>query len=138
MSGRTWLGGIYLRGGGHNIVLRALNHYKKRVENIGSDPHVQENPTLRIVVVEEGKKTSAKVGVIIKIINAGINNPKLIDQVQFDVPIMEKALKCYQSDIEKIANTMQERYSDIFDEPKKLQDDLPLIKDALSKIKQFQ
>lgn len=137
MSGRTWLGGIYLRGGGHKIVLRALKHYKNRVENVGSDPQVSQVPTIRQVVVEEGKKTSQKVSVIIKIINAGVNDPKIIDQVQFDVPLIQKALNCYQVDIEKIGNAMQERYVELFDEPKKLQDDLPLIKEALEKINKF-
>jgi hypothetical protein len=90
-----------------------------------------------MMVVEEGKKTAEKVPLVIKIINAGLDNPKLIEQVEFEVPLIEKALNCYKSDIEKIANTMEERYTYLFDEPKNLQEDLPLIKEALVKIKQF-
>jgi len=137
MSARTWLGGIYLREGGHGIVLRALDHYRRRVANVGSDPQIRDVPSLRILVVEEGKKTAEKVPLVIKIINAGLDNPKLIEQVEFEVPLIEKALNCYKSDIEKIVNTMVERYTYLFDEPKNLQEDLPLIKEALVKIKQF-
>ncbi len=137
MSARTWLGGIYLREGGHGIVLRALDHYRRRVANVGSDPQIRDVPSLRILVVEEGKKTAEKVPLVIKIINAGLDNPKLIEQVEFEVPLIEKALNCYKSDIEKIVNTMVERYTYLFDEPKNLQSDLPLIKEALVKIKQF-
>lgn len=138
MSGRTWVGGIYLRGGGHKIVLRALNHYKNRVETVGADPQLKESAiTLRSLVVKEGKKTSQKVQLLIKIINAGLNDPKLINQVEFQVPLIEKALNCYGADVEKIVNTMQERYVTLFDEPKNLRDDLPLVKEALSKINQF-
>jgi len=137
MSARTWLGGIYLREGGHGIVLRALDHYRRRVANVGSDPQIRDVPSLRMLVVEEGKKTAEKVPLVIKIINAGLDNPKLIEQVEFEVPLIEKALNCYKADIEKIVNTMEERYTYLFDEPKNLQDDLPLIKEALVKIKQF-
>jgi len=137
MSARTWLGGIYLREGGHGIVLRALNHYRRRVANVGSDPQIRDVPSLRMIVVEEGKKTAEKVPLVIKIINAGLDNPKLIEQVEFEVSLIEKALNCYKSDIEKIVNTMVERYTYLFDEPKNLQNDLPLIKEALVKIKQF-
>jgi len=137
MSARTWLGGIYLREGGHGIVLRALDHYRRRVANVGSDPQIRDVPSLRILVVEEGKKTAEKVPLVIKIINAGLDNPKLIEQVEFEVPLIEKALNCYKADIEKIVNTMEERYTYLFDEPKNLQSDLPLITEALVKIKQF-
>ncbi len=137
MTGKTWLGGIYLRGGGHVIVLRALKHYQNRVENVGSDPHLNEIPSLRPLIAGEGKKTSEKVQVVIKIINAGVNDPKFIDQIEFDVPLIQKALNCYKADIEKIAVTMKERYADLFDEPKNLQYDLPLIKEANEKINQF-
>jgi len=139
MSGRAWLGGIYLRKGGYVIVLKALKHYQNRVAKIANDPHVKETAmNLRMLFAEEGKKTAQKVDVVIKIINAGKNDPKLINQAQFDVPLIEKALKCYQADIEKIANTMRERYIDLFDEPKNLQADLPFIQEALQEIKKFQ
>ncbi len=137
MSARNWLGGIYLRERGHGIVLRALDHYRRRVANVGSDPQIRDVPSLRMLVVEEGKKTAEKVPLVIKIINAGLDNPKLIEQVEFEVPLIEKALNCYKADIEKIVNTMEERYTYLFDEPKNLQEDLPLIKEALVKIKQF-
>ena len=137
MSARTWLGGIYLRKRGHGIVLRALDHYRRRVANVGSDPQIRDVPSLRMLVIEEGKKTAEKVPLVIKIINAGLDNPKLIEQVEFEVSLIEKALNCYKSDIEKIVNTMVERYTYLFDEPKNLQSDLPLIKEALVKIKQF-
>ena len=138
MSGRNWLGGIYLRGGGHNIVLRALIHYKKRVETVGNDPQLEDTPVnLRSLIMDEGKKTSEQVRMLIKIINAGIKDPKLINQVQFQVPLIQKALKCYHVDVEKIVKNMQDRYLDLFDEPKNLQNDLPLIQDALKEINKF-
>ncbi len=138
MSGKSWLGGIYLRGRGHNIVLKALNHYGKRVSTVGNDPQLQESAmNLRMLVVEEGKKTAQKVDVVIKIISAGKNDPKMINQVEFDVPLIEKALTCYKADIEKIGETMHERYLELFDEPKNLQFDLPLIDEALQEIKKF-
>jgi dsRNA-specific ribonuclease len=138
MPGRTWLGGIYLRKGGHAIVLKALKHYQNRVQKIGNDPQLQDAAmNLRMLVAEEGKKTAQKVDVVMKIINVGRNDPKLINQVEFEIPLIEKALKCYQADIEKIADTMHERYVELFDEPKNLQEDLPLIAHALKEINKF-
>lgn len=138
MSGRSWLGGIYLRSGGYVIVLKALKHYQNRVQTVGNDPQLQDTAmNLKMLVAEEGKKTAQKVGVVMNIINAGKNDPKLINQVQFEVPLIEKALKCYQTDLEKIADTMEARYAELFDEPKNLQDDLPLIEQALKEINKF-
>ncbi|MFQ5573385.1 MAG: hypothetical protein ACE5EJ_03950 [Nitrosopumilaceae archaeon] len=138
MSRRTWLGGIYLRGGGYAIVIKALQHYQKRVQTIGNDPQLQETAmNLKMLVAEEGKKTAQKVGVVMNIINTGRNDPKMMNQIQFDVPLIEKALKCYQNDLEKIAENMEARYAELFDEPKNLQDDLPLIEQALKEINKF-
>jgi len=138
MSGKNWLGGIYLRQGGYNIVLRALDYYKNKVDNVGSDPQMKETPiTLRSLIVEEGKKTSKKIQVVTKIIQVGLNDPKLIQQIQFEIPIIQKALNSYKTDIEKIVKNMEERYSEIFDEPKNLQDDLPLIEQAIKEINKF-
>ncbi|MFB5610203.1 MAG: hypothetical protein ACE5R3_03095 [Nitrosopumilaceae archaeon] len=138
MSGKSWLGGIFLRNRGYNIVLKALNHYRKRVSTVGNDPQLQESAmNLRMLVAEEGKKTAQKVDVVIKIINAGKNDPKMMNQVEFEVPLIEKALNCYKVDIEKIGETMHERYLELFDEPKNLQFDLPLIDEALQEIKKF-
>jgi len=109
MSSKNWLGGIYLRQGGYNIVLRALDYYKNKVDNVGSDPQM-----------EEGKKTSKKIQVVTKIIQVGLNDPKLIQQIQFEIPIIQKALNSYKTDIEKIVKNMEERYSETFDEPKNL------------------
>ena len=88
-------------------------------------------------MVEEGKKTAQKVDMVIKIISAGKNDPKMINQVEFDVPLIEKALTCYKADIAKIGETMHERYLELFDEPKNLQFDLQLIDEALQEIKKF-
>ena len=135
MSSNLWLGGIYLQNGGHIIVLKALKHYKNRVSKIGNDPQLQDAAiTLRMLISDEGKKTAEKVDSVMKIISAGKNDPNLINQTQFEVPLMEKALKCYQADIKKITHTMQKRYGDLFDEPKNLYDDLPLIDNALKEI----
>ena len=138
MSAKPWLGGIYLRSGGYKIVLKALQHYKNRVENIGNDPQLVGVPVnLRSLVIEEGKKTSKKIEVVIKILNVGVKDPKIINQLQFEIPVLEKALTCYHSDIEKIVRNMKEQCYDVFDEPKNLELELPQVREALESIKKF-
>jgi len=43
MSEKSWIGGIYLKEeGGYEIILACLNHYKKRLQTIGSSPELKE------------------------------------------------------------------------------------------------
>ena len=61
MTEKTWLGGIYLKEeGGYEIILRALNHYKKRLRTISSSPELSEAPMFVQVVEQEAMKTFPK------------------------------------------------------------------------------
>ncbi len=43
MSEKIWIGGIYLKDeGGYEIVLKSLQHYKKRLRSIEDSPELKE------------------------------------------------------------------------------------------------
>jgi len=131
---------IFLKEGhGDKIVIKALTHYKKRLETISSDPQVKEfGGGIAMLLGQEGQKTSAQIQPIIDRINVGVLESSTLEQVRYDVPIIIKALNCYQVDIQKIVKNMQEKYFELFDEPKNLNQDLPLIAQALEKINRFE
>ena len=140
MAEKVWLGKIFLKEGhGDKIVIKALTHYKKRLATISSDPQVKEfGMAMAMLVGQEGQKTSAQIQPIIDRINIGVLENSTLDQVSYDVPLIIKALNCYQADIQKIVKNMQEKCGELFDEPKNLNQDLPMVAQAIEKINQFE
>jgi len=44
MTGKIWLGGIYLKDeGGYEIILKSLNHYKNRLKTLDESPELKES-----------------------------------------------------------------------------------------------
>ncbi|MDE0267409.1 MAG: hypothetical protein OXK17_10450 [Thaumarchaeota archaeon] len=42
MADRIWLGGIYLKEeGGYKIILKSLNHYKRRLSTLSESPELK-------------------------------------------------------------------------------------------------
>jgi hypothetical protein len=105
VSEKVWLGRIYLKSeGGYEIVLKALNHYKKRLRNIDASPELAGAPMFVQIVQQEASKTYPAVNALISKITKGLEDSETLNSIQTDVPLMERALKCYQSDIEKMKN----------------------------------
>ena len=47
MSEKIWLGGIYLKEeGGYDIILRSLNHYKKRLMTVDKSPEIKDSAAM--------------------------------------------------------------------------------------------
>ncbi|MFY9300887.1 MAG: hypothetical protein WAO91_06835 [Candidatus Nitrosotenuis sp.] len=138
MSQKVWLGRIYLREeGGYEIILRALHHYKKRLKNIGRSPELKDAPMFAQLVQHEAGKTGPLIDPIINKIKAGLQNPESLESLRADIPIFEKALNCYQSDIQKSQASQGSFYSDLISDKNVAASDLAKIKDALGKINQF-
>lgn len=138
MSQKAWLGGIYLKEeGGYEIVLRALNHYKKRLKSIGRSPELQGAAMFAQVVQQEAKKTGPLVDQTINKIKNGLENPDSLNELQADIPVFEKALGCYQSDIQKAQSESDAFYSELIPDLKVALSDLQKIKTALSRLSEF-
>ena len=55
----VWLGGIYIRNeGGHEIILKSLNHYKKRLQTLHKSPELQNSAAMFASVLnQQARKT---------------------------------------------------------------------------------
>lgn len=137
MSDKVWLGRIYIREeGGYEIVLRALIHYRKRLRNISSSPQLKDAPMFAQIVQHEAMKTVPAIDGVIEKIQLGLREPASFDELQNDIPFIEKALDCYQSDIQKAqqGNTF---YAKALEGNDFANADFELIKNAMQRIKQF-
>ncbi|MEW6044646.1 MAG: hypothetical protein AB1608_10325 [Thermoproteota archaeon] len=137
MSDKVWLGRIYIREeGGYEIVLRALTHYRKRLRNISSSPQLKDAPMFAQIVQHEAMKTVPAIDVVIEKIQRGLREPASFDELQRDIPFIEKALDCYQSDIQK-AQQGDTFYTKTLEGNDFANADFELIKNAMRRIKQF-
>ena len=108
----VWLGSIFIKNeGGYEILISALKHYKKRLRNIASSPELQDAPMFKQVVEQEAMKTYPHIDVLIKKINHGLINSEKLHDIEQDIPILEKSLQNYSSDLQKanIARTNESR-----------------------------
>lgn len=137
MSDKVWLGRIYIREeGGYEIVLRALTHYRKRLRNIISSPQLKDAPTFAQIVQREAMKTVPAIDVVIEKIQLGLREPALFNELQNDIPFIEKALDCYQSDIQK-SQQGDTFYAKALEGNDFANADFELIENAIQRIKQF-
>lgn len=136
MSQKIWLGGIYLKEeGGYELVLRALHHYKKRLRNIRKSPEIKDAPMFAQLIEQEAMKAYPLVGGLITKIGDGLQDTEILKSLESDISLFEKALSCYQSDIQK--TDTDSFYSELIPDRNIAISDYNIIKSALEKIAQF-
>ena len=140
MSEKIWLGGIYLKEeGGYDIILRALNHYKKRLSTIEKSPEIKDSAAMFGGILRQAaNKTLPQIDEIIQKIHESLQDPQTSNRLDEKIPFLEKALTSYETDIIKAQNTGHEYYLSLVGDLPKVKEDLELIKIAKSKIKEFE
>ena len=139
MSEKAWMGAIYLKDeGGYEIVLKSLNHYKKRLRTIGSSPELKEAAGMFAPILnQQAMKTYPKILEVIQKVKDSLGGIQLISKLSEDISILEKALSCYEADIHKAEDTEHEYFVKLVGNIVVARNDLKIIKRALYKIKQF-
>ncbi len=138
MSDKVWLGKIYLKEeGGYEIILRSLHHYKKRLKNIGRSPEIRDAPMFAQIIQHEASKTGPLIDPLIDKIREGLQNPEVLQKLESDIPFFEKALNCYQSDIQKSQTNSDAFYSELITDKNIAATDLGNIQTALDEITRF-
>ncbi|HXW03452.1 MAG TPA: hypothetical protein VD651_04240 [Nitrosarchaeum sp.] len=139
MSDKIWLGAIYLRDeGGYEIILRSLNHYKKRLKTLGSSPELKDSSAMfGSLLQQEAMKTIPKIDEMIKKIKDALSDDIVLNSISEDRSFLVKALSCYESDINKAQNTGHEYFLKLVGDLPFVKNDLDLVKNALDKIDQF-
>ena len=140
MTEKTWLGGIYFKDeGGYEIILKSLNHYKNRLRTLNKSPELKEAAAMFAPVLnQQAMKTIPKIDEITKKIQDSLNSMESINNLQEDIPFLEKALACYESDIHKAEDTGYEYFMTLVGDMVQARKDLDIIKIALNKINQFE
>ena len=139
MSEKVWIGGIYLKEeGGYEIILKSLTHYEKRLKTIHASPEVKEAAAMFAPVLQsQAKKRIPMIETAKTNIEKFLVNSKIIEPLQQDLEIIEKALECRKSDIEKAETTSDEYFLKLVENLDESKKDLPQIENALKKIKLY-
>ncbi|EGP93584.1 hypothetical protein [Nitrosarchaeum koreense] len=139
MSDKIWLGAIYLKDeGGYEIILRSLNHYKKRLKTLGSSPELKDSSAMfGSLLQQEAMKTIPKIDGMTKKIKDALSDDITLNSLSEDRSFLVKALSCYESDINKAQNTGHEYFLKLVGDLPFVKKDLDLVKNALDKINQF-
>ncbi|MDH3696835.1 MAG: hypothetical protein OEQ15_05925 [Nitrosopumilus sp.] len=140
MVEKIWLGRIYFKDeGGYEIVLKSLNHYKNRLKTLSNSPELKEAAAMFAPVLnQQAMKTIPMIDETIKKIQDSLNNAESVNNLQDDIPFLEKALTCYESDIHKAEDTGYEYFVKLVGDMVQARKDLETIKIALKKINQFE
>ncbi|MGI9567975.1 MAG: hypothetical protein ACR2LL_13335 [Nitrosopumilus sp.] len=139
MSEKMWNGAIFLKEeGGYKIVLKSLNHYKKRLKTFGNSPEIKDAAAMFASVLnQQAMKTIPKIDETVKKIEGNLTDIKQMNKLREDISFLEKALTCYEADICKAQDTGHEYFVNLVGDLQEAQKDLEKIKIALDKIKQF-
>ena len=138
MVDKIWLGGIFLKNeGGYEIVLKSLGHYKKRLQTIGNSPELKEAAAMFAPVLQQqAVKIVPQIDVTVSKIHDALSDSIPVDSLADDVPLIQKALECYQSDIEKAETTGHEYFQKLLGDITRAKQDSTIIAQAIDKIKQ--
>ena len=140
MSEKIWLGGIYLKEeGGNDIVLRSLNHYKKRLMSVDKSPEIKDSAAMFGGILKQAAmKTIPQIDEITQKIQNSLSEPQSVTTLNENIAFLEKALTSYETDITKAQDTGHEYYLNLVGDLPTVKNDLELIKIAKSKIRQFE
>ncbi len=139
MSGKFWIGAIYLRDeGGYEIIIKSLKHYRKRLKTLDNSPELKDAAAMFASALnQQAMKTVPIIDETIQKIQNNLSDIQSITKLSEDIPFLEKALSCYEADIKKAQDTGHEYFVKLVGNMIEARDDLNTIKIALHKIKQF-
>ena len=139
MTDKIWLGGIFLKNeGGYEIILKAFRHYKKRLQTMGNSPELKEAAAMFAPVLQQqAVKIIPRIDETVTKIQNVLSDIIPINSLEDDIQLMQRALECYQSDIEKAENTGNEYFLKLLDDLLTAKKDSADIAKAINKINQF-
>ena len=139
MAEKVWLGAIFLKDeGGYEIVLKSLEHYRKRLRTLSKSPELKDSAAMFASVLnQQAMKTVPKIDEVVEKIKNSINDIQAVKELSDEIPFFEKALMCYESDIDKAQNTGHEYFVELVGDLATAKNDVDIIKTALKKIKEY-
>jgi len=139
MSEKIWLGRIFLKEeGGYKIILKSLTHYKKRLQTIHASPEVKQAAAMFAPVLQsQAKKRIPMIESTKENIEKFLLDSTSIESLEQNLEIIEKALECRKSDIEKAESTSEDYFIKLVKDVEESKKDLSNIDNALLKIKSY-
>ena len=139
MAEKVWMGAIFLKDeGGYEIVLKSLEHYRKRLRTLSKSPELKDSAAMFASVLnQQAMKTVPKIDEVVEKIKNSINDIQAVKELSDEVSFFEKALMCYESDIDKAQNTGHEYFVELVGDLAIAKNDVNTIKTALKKIKEY-
>ena len=139
MSEKIWLGSIFIKDeGGYKILLKALEHYKKRLRTIGNSPELKDSSAMfGSLLQQEAMKTIPKIDETVKKIQEGLTDEKTLNLLSSDSSFLVKALLCYDADIKKAQDLGHEYFLKLVGDLSQIKNHPSIIQNALNKIEQF-
>ena len=139
MTEKVWMGAIFLKDeGGYEIVLKSLEHYRKRLRTIAQSPELKDSAAMFASVLnQQAMKTVPKIDEVVEKIKTSINDIQAMQNLSNEISFFEKALMCYESDIDKAQNTGHEYFVNLVGDLAAAKNDVEIIRTALKKIKEF-
>ena len=139
MTGKIWLGGMYLKNeGGYEIILKSLSHYKNRLKTLNESPELKESgATFGSILNQQARKTVPKINEVVEKIHASLSDEQVLKKLEEEKQFLEKALSCYQSDIRKAEDTGNEYFVKLVGDMIQGRKDLDTIKTALDKVNSY-
>ena len=139
MSEKIWVGGIYLKEeGGYKIILKSLTHYKKRLQTIHASPEVKQAAAMFAPVLQsQAKKRIPMIESTKENIEKFLLDSTATETLEQNLEIIEKALECRKSDIEKAESTSEDYFIKLLKDVEESKKDLPELDNALLKIKAY-
>ena len=132
------MGSIFLKDeGGYKIILRALEHYKKRLRSIASSPELKDNPMFAQVVEQEAMKVYPKIGSLIVGILQSLENFDIMKKIESNTSLILRALDSYKTDIQKAMDSKDDYYLKLIDLSQISKNELSVIQDAIKKIQEY-
>ena len=133
------MGAIFLKDeGGYEIVLKSLQHYKKRLKTLGNSPELKDAAAMfASVLYQQAIKTVPKIDEMVEKIKNSLEDIQSTNKLVDEIPFLEKALQCYEADIHKAQDYGHEYFVKIVGDMEESTKDLEIISNALKKIKQF-
>ena len=120
------------------LILKSLTHYKKRLQTIHASPEVKQAAAMFAPVLQsQAKKRIPMIESTKENIEKFLLDSTSIESLEQNLEIIEKALECRKSDIEKAISTSNEYFIKLLGDVQESKKDIEQINNALVRIKEY-
>ncbi len=139
MPEKVWIGSIFIKDeGGFEIIMRALNHYNRRLRRISESPEIADaGAALGSILQSESMRTAPLLRPIADRLRAGLSDASALAALEGDMEIIERAMVCYRSDSQKAVDGAHKYYTRLAEGNEHYRQDLSILDDCIRRMKKY-